>query len=503
MPLLTHDGKRFLFRCLYSERHLPKEAGFTWRDDLKWHTTNSVVAARLCEYATGEVKTKLSRYLIQVSPWSKPLPHPPAGLKLLPHQELAVQFALERNRCYLGLDPGLGKTIVAATIARTLATPTVYISPPFLIRNVEAEFKKWAPDAFVTVVPDSQLIKEHVFSSVTLRGAESGATLIVDEAHRFKNLEAKRTKQLLGAKNQAGITSFFNRQILMSGTPMPNRPMELYPILSSVAPEAIDSMSMFEYGRAYCAGHKGHWGWDFSGASNMTELRRRVIYPEGQFMLRLKKDLLNLPPKTEEVFIVSADMSPRLAKMDRGLGDRYKNVEDLIKDRIAAKAGKDAEELHVGTYRRLLGMEKVAAVSAYLDSLLEETEENILVFAYHKDVIAALADNLKPHHPLIITGETPTGERHNVVAEFQTSVKRRILIGNYQAMGVGFTLTKATRGIFLECSWVPGENEQAGDRMHRIGQTSSVLIQYVMFEKSIDRSIIETLLKKRRITDYI
>jgi SWI/SNF-related matrix-associated actin-dependent regulator 1 of chromatin subfamily A len=502
VPVLTHDGKRFLFRCQFDERHLPKSAGFEWRDDLKWHTVSALVAARLREYATGEVRRKLNRYLIEVSSWPKPLPEPPAGLKLLPHQVDAAKFALSRNRSYLGLDPGLGKTIVAATVARALGAPVVYVSPPFLVRNVEAEFRKWAPEVRLMVVPDTQLVKEQVFSAVTLRGAESGAVLIVDEAHRFKNPEAKRTQYLLGGKGQPGIVSFFSRQIFMSGTPMPNRPMELYPILARVAPETVDGMSMFDYGRRFCAGHKNQWGWDFSGASNLTELRSRVIHPDGPFMLRLKKNLLDLPPKTEEVFVISADMSPRLAKLDRGLGARYGDVEDLIKARIAAKAGKDDDELHLGTYRRLLGLEKVQPIVQYIESLLEETDENILVFAYHKEVIAQLSTALRAHKHAVITGETPTGDRQAIVERFQKS-SDRILIGNYLAMGVGFTLTKATRGIFVEYSWVPGENEQAGDRMHRIGQKGSVLVQYVVYENSVDKAVIETLMKKRRFLQHV
>lgn len=503
MATLTHDGKYFRFQCVFSEREIAKCAGFKWRDDLKWYTENALVAAKLREYATDSAKKTLNRYLIQVSPWLSPLPTPPDGLTLLPHQIDAIRFALGRNRCYLGLDPGLGKTICAAMIARALKTTIVYISPPFLIRNVEEEFRKWAPETRLLVVPDSQLIKEEVFSKTVLRGAESGAVLVVDEAHRFKNIDAKRTRQLLGYKKTAGIVAFFSRQIFMSGTPMPNRPIELHPILSTVAPETIDFRSYFDFGRRYCAGHRNSYGWDFSGASNLAELQRQVIYPDGPFMLRQKKSLIDLPPKIEEVFVISKNMSPRLAKMDRGIGATYTDTNDIIKHQIAAKAGKVTEELHIGTYRRLLGGEKVAAAVEYIGSILEESDENILVFAYHKEVVAALAEKLKEHSPIVIVGGTQVAGRQELVNTFQNIKTRRLMIGNYLAMGVGFTLTKATRGIFVEFSWVPGENEQAGDRMHRIGQKGSVLIQYMVFQNSIDKKVIEVLNKKRRSLEYI
>jgi SWI/SNF-related matrix-associated actin-dependent regulator 1 of chromatin subfamily A len=504
VPTLTFDGKRYLFNCEFQNRALPKAAGFHWDKVLKWFTTSEVVAARLREYATGDVKKKLSGILIEVSPWSKPLPQPPKGKKLLPHQVEAVKFALSRNRCYLGLDPGLGKTICAATIAKALGAPVVYVSPPFLMRNVEAEFKTWAPEVRLMVLPDSQLTKEDIFHTA-LKWAQRGAMLVVDEAHRFKTDDALRTQCLLGGKKfQPGLFELFGRQVFMSGTPMPNRPKELFSILSVAAPETIGGMEFFDYGRRYCNGFKSKWGWDFDGASNLGELVRNVIYPDGPFMIRMRKDLLDLPPKLEEVFILSKNMSPRLSQMDKSLGKKYASAEDLIKNQIAAKAGKSPDDLHIGTYRKLLGLEKVEPVSTYVDSILDETEESILLFAYHREVIAKLAERLKNHKPLVITGATPSKSRQAIVNQFQEQHSgRRLLIGNYQAVGIGFTLTKATRGIFAEYSWVPGENEQAGDRMHRIGQKNSVLIQYMLFEKTLDQLVLETLMKKRRITQYV
>ncbi len=501
-PVLSYDGTRFRLRCSFADREWVKRSGFKWRDDLKWYTESAVVAAKLREYATDTAKRQLTQLLIEVSPWLLPLPPPPKGLRLMPHQVEAVYFALDRSRCYLGLDPGLGKTIVAAVIAAALGCPAVYVSPPFLVRNVEEEFRLWAPGVKVAVIPDSVL--HRAGELLTLDPGFRGAGVIfIDEAHRFKNPDAKRTLLLFGGKKQPALVDGFPKQIYLSGTPMPNRPIELFPILSKVAPETIEFKNQFEFGRRYCAGHRSRWGWDFTGASNLDELQAGVIHPDGPFMLRQRKALLKLPPKVEEVFVISANMSPRLAKMDAGLGKVYGTVEDLIKKRIATAEGVDGEDLHTATYRRLLGAQKVKPAVEYLKSLLDETDENILVFAFHKGVIASLADQLKTHQPFVITGDTPKAKRHTIVKAFQKDKARRLLIGNYLAMGVGFTLTKANRGIFVEYSWAPGENEQAGDRMHRIGQTGSVLIQYMVYQDSLDKRVIETLLRKRKVTNYI
>lgn len=518
MPKLIYNASRFVLQCKFDERQLAKDSGFRWDSvERYWYTKDLAAAVKLRDYAVGAAKAKLSQILLRQSPWSLPLPPIPDPYVMLPHQKAAILFALERNRSYLGLDPGLGKTLCAAVVSSALKLPTVFISPPFLVRNVEDEFKRFAPglkvdivraatpktEIDVLVVPDSLITRPAVLGGISRFIGEGEALLFVDEAHRFKNDDAKRTQALFGVKSTPGITSLFSRQVFLSGTPMPNRPVELYPVLSSAAPETIDFMGKFDYGRRYCGGHQTQFGWDFSGASNMPELARRVIAPAGPFMLRLKKELLDLPPKLEETFVVSGDMSAELKAADKKLGTRYADLEDLVKHRIAEKNNLEGTDLHVATYRRLLGVEKVKPAAEYIESILEDTADSVIVFAYHREVIDGLQAELQEWLPLVITGDTPMGERHNRVKTFQADEKRRVFIGNYLAMGTGFTLTKATRVIFVEFDWVPGVNDQASDRAHRIGQKSTVLVQYMVYADSIDRAVLDTLLRKRRVTSYV
>lgn len=494
MATLVFTNNRFIYRCTFDERATPKAAGFHWDTVFKqWYTDDTAVAFKLREFSDESARTKINQTMIQIEPWLKPLQQLPPHLELMEHQVAAILFALSRNRCYLGLDPGLGKTIVAARIAAELEARVIYICPPFLVQNVKAEFYKWAPEVEITILPDLMLHKVLVaekYIDVTK------SILIVDEAHRFKNETAKRTKAMFE------ISKHFARQIFMSGTPMPNRPIELYGILSKVAPETISFMNKFQYGRRYCAAHRNDFGWDSTGASNVPELAHHVVAPSGPFMLRQKKELLDLPPKIEELFVISDNMSPRLATMNGGLQKKYDASEDGIKAMLALAVGKSSDDLHVATYRRLLGEEKVEATVEYIKSLMEETDESIIVFAYHKEVIRKLNERLVEFSPYKITGETPVGDRQSIVKAFQEG-NCRIIIGNYQAMGVGFTLTKATRALFLEFSWTPGENQQASDRLHRIGQKNSVLVQYIVYQDSIDKAVIETLLRKGKSIQHV
>jgi len=264
-------------------------------------------------------------------------------------------------------------------------------------------------------------------------------------------------------------------------------------ILSKFAPETIGYMSYFEFGKRFCAGYKGRFGWDFKGQSNMQELGARV---KKDFMLRIKKSEIDLPPKIEELFIISKDMTPRLAKMDAKIGKSYASVEDIIKAGLAVEAKKD--ELHLMTYRRMLALEKVKPTAEYLEMLMHDTQESILVFALHTEATIALYEAMHKFKPYIITGKTLTHERQALVNDFQSSgLKRRLFIGNIHAMGVGLTLTKANRVILMEYHFSPGVNDQASDRAHRIGQKDTVYVQYVVYKDSIDKKVLEGILKKR------
>jgi SWI/SNF-related matrix-associated actin-dependent regulator 1 of chromatin subfamily A len=190
-------------------------------------------------------------------------------------------------------------------------------------------------------------------------------------------------------------------------------------------------------------------------------------------------------------------MPPLVSKIEKKILAEY-SPEDLIEGEITRIAGKAS--LHLATYLRLLGEYKLKYVLPFIESLLEDTKESILIFAVHKETIAKLEQALAKYEPLIITGSVPKAKRHGIVKEFQTNPKRRLFMGNIQACGVGFTMTKATRVLFVEFSWVDGENSQASDRAHRIGQGQSVLVQYVVLKDSFDRQRMERLLMKRALS---
>jgi SWI/SNF-related matrix-associated actin-dependent regulator 1 of chromatin subfamily A len=499
----------FRARCDFESRLKLKGAGFRW-DGESWYTENPKVAARLREHADESARNEIDRRIIHVSPWLAPLPIP-SGLELRPFQVRNCLFALGQSRSYLAADPGLGKGVMAVVIRNALKAPTVYVCPPFLTLTVEAEFRKWSvgdpaierldpwtcpagiPD--VLIVPDSLVHRDEVQREIRemVRWAhlrQQAALLFVDEAHRYKSSTTLRTKALL---SKDGLYRYFERQVWLSGTPMPNgRPMELYPLLSRVAPETIDFKNKFDFGMDYCEGYHDGFGYDFNGGTEADVKRlEEKIRP---FMLRTRKAeaLPELPPKTEELVLIGSKPA-KLAKLEAKIL-REHAPEDLMAGRVSSD--------HVSTYRRELGSFKMKSSLDFIRSLLRDSDESIIVFAFHKDVISGLKLGLKEFSPLVIDGESGTKVRHETAAKFQSG-ESRLLVANYVAAGVGFTLTRATRVVFVEFSWVPAENDQASDRAHRIGQRDHVFVQYLVFENSIDRKVMETNLRKRKLTAQI
>lgn len=489
-----------------------------------WFTTKVTSAFLLRDHADDKAKNILIKSFIQYTPFKEALVIP-KGLKLLPHQPGSIKYALSRNRSYLGLAPGLGKTPIAAVIAATMKVQTLSIVPAGLALNTLEEYQKWAPEMSVGIfgkndwiVPDISIMPDSLITRPVIRDYirwVNPKLIIVDEMHRFKELSSTRTKNLLGytdrRKNPPVVPGIFDarelqRLVVMSGTPMPNRPMELFPMLKKMAPQYIDFADKETYGMKYCDGYFNDHGYDYTGANvkEFTLLRNKFVSRDAEdpngFMLKLDKSILKLPPLTEELVILGDDMNPQLRNADISLLRKISKGGDLMK--LVLSKGKE-DEFHISTYRRMLGMHKVKPSAAYIKSILEETDEKLLIFGVHIEAMGAMALELEKYDPLTVTGKVSKQTRHNMVKEFQTNKNKRIFQGNIDAVGVGLTLTKANRAIFFEWSWVPGVNRQAIDRGHRYGLEHPFLAQFLAFRNSLDKNIYETNERKKKITGLI
>jgi SWI/SNF-related matrix-associated actin-dependent regulator 1 of chromatin subfamily A len=352
--------------------------------------------------------------------------------------------------------------------------------------------------------------------------AKTWDAIVVDESHFIKNPKAIRTIQIIGKKNKnVWVIPPINSpiRIALSGTPFLNRPIELYPVLHWLDPKVYDNF--FKFGIRYANGHKGQWGWDFSGYSNLTELQQKL---RSTVMIRRKKSevLTDLPPKIRQVIempLPDNDGNLALFLKEREVYEQC--MEELYKLKEAvelAKISDNQEDYHnalsklresqsiafnkMAKARHDTAVLKMPILADHIKEVLEGNEGKIVVFAHHHDAINILANEFKGMCS-ILTGEHDIEEKDEAVTKFVTDPDCRLFIGSIHAAGIGLNRLQlaSSHAIFAELDWTPAWITQCEDRLHRIGQKDSVLVQHYVLEGSIDALIAKKIVSKQNISD--
>lgn len=413
-----------------------------------------------------------------------------------PYQEVGAQFLAARRNAILGDDMGLGKTAQALLAARSVKAANILIvCPATLKENWRDEIGMWLPERTGDVVllkgRNNRVVAPITIVNYDILKANFGLLLerrwdlcIADEVHYIKESTSQRTKALLGLRTEI--------RWALSGTPLLNRPIELYPVLWWLRQPIASSKR--EFGTRYCAGFYDRWtgDWNYRGSSNEEELRAKI----GPIMLRrLKGDVLaELPPKTKSVVRMDIGASG-MAEVDRATKAAEKQAG--FQTAALSSGGFNFGSLgELAKLRAILGEQKAPAAVKYIRELAEESSDKIIVFGHHTAVLDRLETGLRDLGVVRIDGSTAVSDRQRLVKSFQTDPALRIFIGNIKAAGVGITLTAAPTVVFAEYDWTPGVNEQAEDRAHRFGQNKPVNIFYLVVDKSIDALIADVLLRK-------
>lgn len=430
-------------------------------------------------------------------------------MNLYPHQVEGVDWLVEHPRAMLADDQGLGKTATAIVAAdRLRARKLLVIAPAVVTRNWQREIGAWSPARRVQVlardgaaIEADTLVVSHglVWRPQTIAALLRSMwdAIILDEAQFFRNPEAKRTRAVYSLS--AGAPALSRRSPVMwalTGTPMPNHPGELWTAMRGILPSTLRhpkhkdrALTHGEFVGSFCVTRRDQFGASRPIAvnkRNLPVLKKRL---EGFLLRRTKKQRLRLPELRFGVVSVTATIPPELAALESKLG----------------LAGHDAEGVmnilrnhapHIAQWRRLCGMAKVPAAVEILRDELDESTGKVIVFAHHTDVIADVAAGLRAHGVVTITGATTPRQRQEFVDQFQQDPLTRVFVGQITAAGVGITLTAASDVVMLEQSWTPGDNMQAIDRAHRIGQDKSVLVRTFALADSVDEIVSEALARK-------
>jgi len=166
-------------------------------------------------------------------------------------------------------------------------------------------------------------------------------------------------------------------------------------------------------------------------------------------------------------------------------------------------AGADATILgHVAQVRHQMGVAIAPQAADYIDMLIDGGEDKLVVFAWHIDVLDILEKRLARHGVLRIDGRHSGVAKERNVRQFITDPSVGVLIGNMQAMGIGTDGLQevSTHALIVEPDWVPGNNQQAADRLDRGGQKGQVQIEIFVAPGSIAERILASSLRKLQST---
>lgn len=310
--------------------------------------------------------------------------------------------------------------------------------------------------------------------------------VVVDESQYIKNLTSLRTKKVFS------LFKNVPRRILLSGTAIKNRPIELYSQLKFLHPKIFSQKHRFA--TRYCDAKKGHFGWDYSGASNLKELYEKI---SAFYLRRLKNDVLTeLPEKT--ITKIELEMSDEERNQYQRMIDEHNKKYASLKEAV----GHSTEELALlMKLRQFCSHNKVKKVVNFVDDILESNEDKkIIIFSQFKQTQQQLFNELKKNHVVgSLFADYSDKKRQEEVDRFQTDPYTRVFVSSLGAGGVGITLTEADTVIFADLAWSPSDHKQAEDRAHRLGQVDPVFVYYLTYRNSIESSMWKKIGKKLEI----
>ena len=447
----------------------------------------------------------------------------PDGLEFFPFQRAGIAYASARKDTLIADEMGLGKTLQAiGTInADRLARHVLIVCPATLKLNWKKEFAKWdtknlsynvvTPKTKVFPSTDVVIINYELMTKwqKELRTFEYDV-MVVDEAHYVKNPTTKRAQEIFGRKkartkekrdDATGEVTVetrlplepisAKRRLFLTGTPIVNKPVELWPLIQALDPDGLGKNFM-RYAMRYCDAHHNGFGWDFNGSSNLDELQEIL---RSKFMVRrLKKDVLKeLPPKVRQVLVLEA--GPKIKE----LLEKEKKTYDEYAKHLKDGEFETPEFGEMSRVRQLVAVAKIPFIVDHVKTVLEE-QDKVCVFVHHYEVADAIQAAFGASC-VSIDGRTKNEDRQVATERFQTDDTVRLFVGTIRAAGVGITLTASSTVIFGELDWVPGNVSQAEDRCHRIGQMGTVFVRHLVLEGSLDERMAQIIVEKQEVID--
>jgi SWI/SNF-related matrix-associated actin-dependent regulator 1 of chromatin subfamily A len=404
----------------------------------------------------------------------------------------------------IGDEMGLGKTFTSLLWAvENEEWPVVIVCPAHLKYNWQEEIKLHFGARSLVLEGRNTSVQKHFipnykFVIINFQILEAWLpilrklrprTLILDECQSISNRESQSYHNFCRLRSRAA------NFLALSGTPLLNRAAEMWAVLNLLRPDVWPSF--FTYAVKHCEPKRERGKMTYRGSRNLDQLHQEM--KKYCMIRRLKSDVLDLPPKVRHVvpLPMTANSDYREAEVNfKRWIEKHKGKSSLVK---AVKSLSLAKMSH---YRQLCIEAKMPSVIKWVENFLSETDEKLILMFTHTAPIEQMMLKFKKI-AVRVDGKITGRLRQAAVKEFQNSETCRLFVGNTKAAGSGLTLTAAHHLAFCEFPWTPGETKQVEDRAHRISQTETTFIYYLVANGSVEEKMAKTIAKKDDILNKV
>lgn len=436
-------------------------------------------------------------------------------LALMKHQEAAADFLAARPTALLADGMRVGKTPSAIGACDRIGARSVLWLTRGAARLEHA--KAWAN--FQKADRPIQVLESRTQSpgpgvnivSYDLAAGALGEKLmrpydvvVCDESHRLKTRDAKRTKAVFGPKidRKGGLAELAPHVWCLSGTPAPNHPAELWPMLYALMSQTIPhpkkagaTMRYWDFVARFCKTKENYLGHvQIVGGKNLG-LLKAALEP---YLLRRKiEDVMADVPR---LTVDTLPLEGRLRLPDGAAADVDRINAALDQHGVAGLAKLEA---HAAVLRRLTGLAKVEPMVAWATERLEDNDEKLVLFCHHVEVVEMLMAGLTAFNPVALYGGATAAQKREAAPRFREDPACRVFIGNLDSAGEAIDLSVADELVFVEFGWVPGVNEQAAKRIVNLGKRRPTLARFSMIPGSYDERIAEACADKLKTIEEL
>lgn len=423
-------------------------------------------------------------------------------LPLFDYQAVAADIMSSRDRYGLHDEMGIGKTATTiGAINRILGERGIIVCPAMLRENWIKEFKKfstydlrlckgknihdyvaWSRGRFdVLITSYEQMAK---WTREFAKTGEYIDFVAFDEAHYLKNVNANRTRALLGleASGEDSLIQWAEHSWHVTGTPMANDPLDVFSFLRFA--KAID-MDSDEFVRHFFEKRVTTYGARHFPKPEMVPTLQTLIYNNA--IRRTHKDVgMELPP----IWLQETLIEGSTIEIEEALAG-YPHLEQQIITAIETGDTSKLDAAHIATVRRLVGKAKAVPYAQMLKMELDAGAGKRVVFCVHTEPLLYVERYLKKYGYGVVKayGDMNDKDRQSSVERFMNDPNVHVFVGNIRVAGVGLTLTESHEIDMLESDWSPAGNAQAIKRVHRYGQTNSVRARFITLANSLDEVV--------------